>query len=65
MSGNRGPSSVSSGPTRGFRPVRFKWSVMTINSPGRNAVLTAPAALVTTRVLTPNEPSTRTGNATS
>ena len=56
ISGKRGPSSSRLGPRSGFRPpipIKLTWSVINIRSPGSKAGLTAPAALVTTRVSTP------------
>ncbi len=65
MSGKRRPMRASFGPVSGLAPVKFRWSSISITSPGANSGLSAPAALVTTSSRGPSRPSSRTASAIS
>ena len=45
--------------------MKLMWSLMTMRSPALKAGFSPPDAFVTTRVVTPHERSTRTGNVTA
>ena len=60
MSGKRGPSESSFGPTSGFEPCRLMWSEISTSPPRSSVRSMPPAALVKTMDRTPSEPSTRT-----
>ena len=63
MSGKRGPSVSSFGPTSGLSPSRLMWSAMSIRSPGLHSGCMPPQAFETTRIPAPSRRSTRTGSA--
>ena len=56
MSGKRRPIASSFGPVSGLAPVKFRWSSISMTSPGRNSGSSAPAALVTTSRSAPEPP---------
>ena len=53
MSGNRGPSRSSFGPTSGLSPSRLMWSLSSTRSPGAQSGFIPPQAFDTTSVRAP------------
>jgi len=65
MSGKRGPSWSSLGPTSGCRSLKLRWSSTIAMAPGSICWHRLAAPAVTTRVSQPSAFSTRTGSASS
>ena len=65
MSGKRGPSVSSFGPTSGEEPWRLRWSAIATRRPGSSEGSIPPHAFVSTRLEIPSRPRTRTPKTTA